>query len=89
MQIELNQKEIETINDALVVWETANESSSLVGAMMMTVLCKDEEHAKLVVDRKMAEAKDKDRVRKTQSLLLRAKLAQASALQSEHEITPS
>lgn len=89
MQVELNQKEIETINEALVLWESANEAQSFTGALMMTILSKDEEHAKLVVDRKMAEAKDKDRVRKTQSLLLRAKLAQASALQSEHEITPS
>lgn len=89
MQVELNRKEIQILDEALVAWEKESTSTAMVGSMFASMLIRDEEKAKDVCEKHMREAASKDKNRKNQSLMLRAKLAQADAQLSEHEINPA
>lgn len=94
MQIELNQKEIEMLDDALVTWQkqpTTDGFGKAIFSTMIRGLAKreGEESALSPEDdpkaiHAQAELESKGRERKV--LLLRAKLAQASAVASEHEV---
>jgi hypothetical protein len=86
MQVDLNKKELEILDSALQAWEKEASGNAMIGSMFAAILVKDEDRMKEVTDRQMAKAAEKDALRKTQSLLLRAKLAQAAAPESEHEV---
>ena len=83
MQIDLSQDEIETLGSALECWEKEPTNGAFMTQIMATILAPEgkREH----FDQKAKEANEKSEVqtklRKTRSLLLRAKLL--GAIQSQ------
>jgi hypothetical protein len=88
MKVELNQKEVEIINEALELWQTKPTSDSLFDNMLGAMLCPKEEreNEKIRLGLEMKSAQQKVAHRKAQSILLQAKLMQAQALESEHDL---
>lgn len=95
MKIDLSQREIAILDDALVAWQTQPQSEGFSASLMTAIfkgLAKRDgaeleppDEPKLAMKEAMAESKTRER----QALLLRAKLSQASALSSEHEVEVS
>lgn len=91
MKIELSVKEVEMIDTALKAWERAPHSEGMTCTLLTTMLTPKEDREKVTdhVKEEMAKAGAEARRREAASLLLRAKLAQACAAQSEHDIEAS
>ena len=86
MTIELSQKELTLLDEAIQVWESAPGRDTMGLSLLSCMLIKDKDEAKRENDKLFADSESKMKTRKSQALLLRAKLMQASALASEHEI---
>ena len=93
MNINLNQKELEIIDEALQCWEKQPNSDAFSGALLGSIFKSMARKEGETFDskddsaRQQIDAAEKIcKSRKNQSLLLRAKIMQASALQSEHEV---
>lgn len=91
MKIELSVKEVEMIDVALKEWERAAHSDGMTGTLLATMFTPKEERDKVKddIERRMAKATEEARRRERASLPLRAKLAQACAAQSEHDVEAS
>lgn len=88
MTIELSGAELELIESALDVWERECQQSAMLAGVMETVMvpreARQETNKKVHKDLDDAEAEAK--IRKRKSVFLRAKLMQASARESEHDL---
>ncbi len=88
MRVNLSNTEIELIEKALDTYEREASSEALMGSMLgMMLTPKDQrDEEKLRFKAEMEKAEEEMRHRRRVSTLLRAKLYQASALESEHVI---
>ena len=88
MKIDLSTVEVKLIDRALRVWESEASTSALMEAMIAMLLCppdqKAKEKARIDAEMKTAAAEGEHRRRTT--TLLRAKMYQAQAQNSEHEV---
>lgn len=89
MQVELNKIEVELIDKALEVWEKEAHSAPMFTSLVSAMLCPKEERdgEKLRREKDFRDADVEARNRRTKSILLRAKLIQALARESEHEVS--
>ncbi len=96
MKVDLNAKELEILDAALVAWQNQPASDgfgkSLMGVMLRGVMRKAEaseeeiEQERAESQAEMQRTQDEAKSRGRQVLLLRAKLCQASAIESEHVV---
>ena len=86
MQIDLNKAEIELLDKALETWEKDAHSGALMGSLMSAMLCPKEERVGEETRRalEMKKAAEETQSRRFKSVLLRAKLYQALARESEY-----
>lgn len=86
MTVELNKPEIELLDQALEVWEREDIGSAMMSSMLGAMLSPKEsrEDYKAEMQRDLAEAKNKCQQKRIKATLLRAKLFQALARESEH-----
>jgi hypothetical protein len=95
MNIDLSQHELDLLDEALIAWQSApsseGSSQALMGAILGGITREDDSpsaRANAFAETKalMEKARQESKSRERTALLLRAKLAQASARASEHEI---
>jgi patatin-like phospholipase/acyl hydrolase len=88
MQIELSQSEMTILEQALDCWEKDASTGAMMGGLFSLMLSpKDErDNAKNAFKSEQEKALSEGQRRKRVSTLLRAKIYQAAALASEHEI---
>ncbi len=88
MQIDFSKSEAELMDEALKEWAQApirdGMGSSVLGLMLGRATQTDAE-AKSAMKREIEEARESALKRERRALLLRAKLAQAMARESEHD----
>lgn len=94
MKVELTGAEVKLIEEAMDVWEKEPHASGMVGMMMGSMLSslgdgdkeqRARERAKMVEEERK-KSQDEAMRRRRVSTLLRAKLYQAEASLSEHEV---
>ncbi len=86
MQIELNKHEIKFLSDALDAWER-DQSMRSVANKLFGKMANGEELLKDEIVNSLKDEENKAYERQIKTTLLRAKLFQAIARDSEHEIT--
>jgi hypothetical protein len=86
MQIDLNKSEIELLDKALETWEKDAHSGALMGSVFGAMLTPkgSESEAQEEMRKSMKRADEETHSRRIKSVLLRAKLYQALARESEH-----
>ena len=91
MNVQLSRPEVELIEQALKLWTEEPHhrmlSASMMGAMLRGVTGQSKEELQSDMMKDQAQARAEAALRERQSLLLRAKLLQAQARESEHDIT--
>ncbi len=89
MQIDLSKTEIELIDKALEVWEKDPMSSQTFSLLAGSVLCptSQREEFKAETATRMKEGEKEVQVRRMRSVMLRAKLFQGLARESEHDLS--
>ena len=70
----LEQKDIEVLIDALDAWERADGLSGIMAGMLGGVLSKNKDEAASIMDEVMAEAEEKTKGKKEISAMIKAKL---------------
>jgi hypothetical protein len=90
MIIDLSKTELELISESIDLWEKEPHSAGLSSMLMGAMFCPKEERDSLkdTVKKDMDKATLEANRRKRVAILLRAKLIQAEAKASEHEVTP-
>lgn len=93
MNVNLNKSEIDVIEKALEQWENEPNSSGFSSLLMDVMFTSKEDRNKMgedamieKVNKRHEAAANEVRRRKTVVILLRAKLIQAAANASEHEV---
>lgn len=88
MKIDLSKHEVELIDNALQEWEAAAQRDSCMGMMVEALVTPREERAHLrqKIAAERASATQEQQRRRRVATLLRAKLFQAEASDSEHTV---
>lgn len=87
MTVELSSSEIDLLDEALKAWEKQPISEGF-GTAMLRAVVGPKESRRETMEAEIAEVEKDSKARERRALLLRAKLMQASARESEHT-TPS
>lgn len=88
MKVELSKTEVEMIGQALDAWEKQAQSDAAMGSMFTAIILgrHDKDQARREIELEHKKANDETSSRRTRSIMLRAKLIQAEAQNSEHEL---
>lgn len=86
MTVELSEPEIKLLDKALEAWEHEDMGQAMMSSLIGAVLSPKESRGdfKTGMQREIAEAKDRGQQKRIKATLLRAKLFQALARESEH-----
>jgi hypothetical protein len=86
MNIELNKNEVETLSLALDAWEKEESCRAFTTELLTTMLSAKEDRDTNASMRRLKEVEEGGKDRKIKSCLLKAKLYQAIAKDSEHTL---
>jgi hypothetical protein len=86
MKIDLSPFEIELLDKALDAYEAQPSSSGFIGALLGAAILRDEQKAEEFMRKQQTEAERVTKQRRMKVALLRAKLLQAVAIDSEHSL---
>lgn len=89
MTVELSKSEIELIDKALETWERDDMSTAMMSSMLGSMIGPrvSETESKARIRQEIEEAQDKCQQKRIKAALLRAKLFQSLARDSEHTLT--
>jgi hypothetical protein len=85
MIVELSKPELDLLDEALKSWASAPMIEGMGFSMLTRMMIPREERDPKDMEKSIAEATAKCKARERQALMLRAKLAQAEAKESEHQ----
>jgi len=88
MQIELSKAEVELLDTALEAWEKEAHTEGLIEAIVRGMMQpRTEAEARKETKAAFEVARSQGKTRRMKALMLRAKLFQALARESEHDVT--
>lgn len=88
MKVELSKFEVELLDQALQVWESQPMTDGMMGSILGSMLMRDQpkEDRERHTRQEIEDSRQKVSKRRLQSTLLRAKLLQGLASDSEHNL---